>query len=160
MRKRALLSALSVVLVAACENAAERTPPHTLLWTSSTVTPYDGPASFNDGSAAVSFNVDNVDPDPLTRQLIEHYSNTRWALRTRADREWIIFPGGGVIPTDAQGKPIELQAKYWRAEWEDDGGNFIKYTLKDSRIAGSPDNIVSVYGRYISASLVRRDTLQ
>lgn len=99
-------------------------------------------ASFKDGSAAVAVNVDNVDPDLPKRHLIEHYSNTRWAVRTRADQEWIIFPGGGVIATDAQGRPIKLETRYWRAEWEDDGGNFIKYTLKDSRIAGSPDNTV------------------
>jgi hypothetical protein len=160
MGRRALLSALSVLIVAACQNVAERTPPHTLLWVPSNVTPYDGPASFKDGSAAVSVNVDNVDPDLLTRQLIEHYFNTRWASRTRADRDWVIFLGGGVIPTDAQGRPIKLQTRYWRAEWEDKGGNLIKYTLTDSRIAGSPDNTVSVYGGYIPASLVRRDAAQ
>jgi hypothetical protein len=160
MRKRALLSALSVLLVAACQNAAERTPPHTLLWLPSNVKPFDGAASFKDGSAVVSFNVDNVEPDLLTHQLIEHYSNTRRALRTRADREWIIFPGGGIIQTDVQGRPIKLQTRYWRAEWEDDGGNLIKYTLKDSRIADSHDNTVSVYGRYVPASLVRRDAVQ
>jgi hypothetical protein len=112
------------------------------------VTPSDGLASFKDGSAAVGFNVDNVDPDLLTRQLIEHYADTRWALRSPGDREWVIFPGGGVIPTDAQGRPIKLQTEYWQAEWEDEGGNRIHYALKQSSILGEPGNTILVYGRY------------
>lgn len=149
--------ALYVFLAAACQNAEDRTLPHTLLWTPSNVTPYDGPASFKDGSAVVGVNVDNVDPDLLIRQLIEHYANTRWALRSPADREWVIFPGGGVIPTDAQGRPIKLQTKYWRAEWEDQGGNLINYSLKESWILGESGTTINVYGRYIPASLPRFD---
>lgn len=156
MRARGLH--LTIVIVGAlsvtpgCERPAEEA-----FWIPSDATPLAKPQMYADGFRDLSFRVERKDPEEFVKRLVSHFEQRGWRQRSRTtegggptsfDRSWQEFPGGGVVPVDAAGKPIKLETRYWHGEWEDERGDRIAYHLTASRETGAERSSIFGYATY------------
>lgn len=106
----------------------------------------NGRSIYVDGSAAVVFTID-IDPQELSRRLIQHFATSRWhqrnyqfmnpGLATSFELGWRVTHGG----------PPYEPWREWEGEWDDENGGVLTY------VAGGKGHQLRGLGSYLPRSV-------
>jgi hypothetical protein len=98
----------------------------------------NGRSIYVDGSGAVVFSVAG-DCDAVARDIRTHFEHSAWRPRSTQDLNPHIAisissgchpHGGGVIPMDANGRPVSHGPfNEWYGEWENERGDIVSYVV-------------------------------
>jgi hypothetical protein len=158
MRTRSLyfLVVLTLLATLSC-GKRERPLDPTLLWAPPhakiTLAPH---LNRGDGACELGFTLVDVEREELTRQLLQHFEQSQFRQRSTLRKNgyptsfgegWQRVLGGGVIPTDAQGRILTVEDREWHGEWQNEPGEVIAYHLSEGRYNARHNSVLG-YATY------------
>jgi hypothetical protein len=110
----------------------------------------DEPPSLSRYSSILRFTIPDADLDKVADELKAHFSIPEWRPRVSEQMaaRWQSWRGGGVSPSDAQGRLIFGEHLYWHGAWQDARDYTITYRLSTTRPFGEARSTLYGYVEY------------